>query len=109
MDPNFLLGLSGLGQPRPARLDESAGLVVLDIFAVQGEQGTGFEKAGTLGEFECGNCLYFDASAGACNQADMKKFSKQPRLADGRVSVAEEDCCEYVKRVGKKDNDVSHS
>jgi hypothetical protein len=79
-----------------------------DVFAIQGEMGTGFEKAGTLGEFECENCLYFDAAEGACNQETMKAISKQPRLADGRVSVAAEDCCEYVKRMGKKDEDASH-
>lgn len=81
----------------------------MNVFAVQGEQGTGFEKAGDLGEFECGNCLFFDAPAGACNQTDMKVLSKQPRLADGRISVADEDCCEYVQRIGKKDHDNGKS
>jgi PAB1-binding protein PBP1 len=104
MDPFFLSGLSaGLGRP-----NAPAGLVVLNVFAIKGEQGTGFEKAGNLGEFECGNCSYFDATAGACNQEDMKVLSKQPRLADGRVAVAEEDCCEYVQRVGHKDEDENH-
>ena len=105
MDPFFISGLSVLGQPRS---NTPAGLVVLDVFAVQGERGTGFEKAGDLGEFECGNCRYFDAVAGACNQADMKAMSQQPRLADGRVVVAEEDCCEYVQRMGKPDKDENH-
>jgi hypothetical protein len=77
--------------------------------AIKGEQGTGFEKAGNLGEFECENCFYFDAPAGACDQETMKSISNQPRLADGRVSVAGEDCCEYVKRIGKKDNDNGES
>ena len=74
-----------------------------NVFAVHGEAGTGFEKAGNLGEFECENCRYFDAPAGACDQADMKLISKQPRLVDGRVSVGPEDCCEYVDRLGKPD------
>jgi hypothetical protein len=73
--------------------------------AIKGEPGTGFEKAGDLGEFECGNCEYFDAKASACSQKDMKKKSKQPRLKDGRVSVNAEDCCEYVSRIGRKDKD----
>ena len=105
MDPFFLSGLSGLVHPGGIRPSTPAGLVVLNVFAVQGEQGTGFEKAGNLGEFECGNCFFFDASAGACNQSDMKMLSKQPKLADGRVAVAEADCCEYVQRVGRKDED----
>ena len=106
MDSFFISGLSGLRRPAAA---EPAGFVVLDVFAVQGETGTGFEKAANLGEFECENCLYFDAAAGACNQETMKALSKQPRLADGRVSVGPEDCCEYVKRMGKKDNDNGES
>lgn len=88
-------GTEALGRPEPH----------IDVFAIQGEMGTGFEKAGDLGEFECGNCRYFDAAAGACDQGTMKTWSKQPRLADGRVSVSDEDCCEYVFRVGKQDND----
>lgn len=90
-------GTEALGQPR-------SDLVQVNSAAIKGEPGTGFEKAGSLGEFECGNCSYFDAAAGACNQLDMKAKSKQPRLMDGRVVVAEEDCCEYVDRVGKKEN-----
>ena len=72
--------------------------------AVKGEPGTGFEKAGNLGEFECGNCEYFDGKS--CGQADMMKDSKQPKLENGRVKVSEEDCCEYVHRVGRKDDDA---
>ena len=105
MDPFFISGLSMLGEPSQSRLGEPADLVRPDVFAIQGEMGTGFEKAGNLGEFECENCFYFDAAEGACNQETMRAISKQPRLADGRVAVAPEDCCEYVKRMGKKDND----
>lgn len=79
-------------------------LIQIDPFSVKGEEGTGFEKAADLGEFECGNCFFFDKVAGACNQDTMKRLSKQPRLADGRVMVAEEDCCEYVDRMGKKES-----
>ena len=98
-------GIGPLIHPGSHRLGEPADMVQLDVFAIKGETGTGFEKAGRLGEFECGNCRYFDAAAGACNQEDMKSLSKQPRLADGRIVVAEEDCCEYVDRLGKKDED----
>ena len=105
MAPFSIPGTESLGQPRTGRLGEPVDLVRPDVFAIQGEAGTGFEKAGNLGEFECENCLYFDASAGACNQETMKAVSKQPRLADGRVSVDAEDCCEYIKRAGRKDHD----
>jgi hypothetical protein len=75
-----------------------------NVYAIKGESGTGFEKAGNLGEFECENCRWFDAAAGACDQSDMKLMSKQPRLADGRVVVADEDCCTYIQRIGKTDH-----
>lgn len=84
-------------------LDKPATLIQIDPFQVKGEEGTGFEKAADLGEFECGNCRFFDARAGACNQETMKALSKQPRLADGRIQVGAEDCCEYVDRMGKKE------
>lgn len=72
----------------------------INVSAIQGEPGTGFEKAGDLGEFECGNCKFM-RDAG-CHQPDMMAKSKEPRLKDGSVKVDEEDCCEYVKRVGRK-------
>ena len=93
-------GTSMLGRPHGSL---PATLVQIDPCAIRGEAGTGFEKAADLGEFECENCHFFDAVAGACNQETMKALSKQPRLADGRVSVDAEDCCEYVSRMGKKD------
>ena len=71
---------------------------------IKGERNTGFEKGGKLGEFECGNCRYFDGNS--CGQPDMMRYSKQPRASDSRrVLVDEEDCCEYVDRVGRKDDD----
>jgi hypothetical protein len=76
----------------------------INVSHILGEAGTGFEEAGGLGEFECGNC-YFYANDGGCGQQEMKMYSKRPRLADGRVKVGEEDCCEYLKRVGRKDDD----
>jgi hypothetical protein len=74
-----------------------------NLAAIKGEPGTGFEKAGTLGEFECGNCSFFENQG--CYQKDMKGKSKEPRNKDGSVEVAEEDCCEYVDRVGRKDEE----
>ena len=98
-------GLSGLGMTMADRLGEPADLIRPNVFAIKGEMGTGFEKAGNLGEFECENCRYFDSAEGACNQSDMMAHSKQPRLADGRVVVADEDVCMYVERVGRPDHD----
>jgi hypothetical protein len=73
----------------------------INLAAIRGEAGTGFEKAGTKGEFECGNCHYFK-NGNACVQKDMKEKSKEPRHPNGDVVVAEEDCCEYVDRIGQK-------
>lgn len=87
--------MAGMG-----RMLHPATLIQIDPFAIKGEAGTGFEKAANLGEFECENCHFFDAKAGACNQETMKALSNQPRLADGRVMVEAEDCCEYVDRIG---------
>ena len=70
---------------------------------VKGEPWTGFEKAGDKGDFECGNCRWY--ADDSCGQADMMKHSSQPRLKNGRVKVADEDCCEYVDRVGRKEED----
>lgn len=70
---------------------------------VKGEPGTGFEKAGNKGEFECGNCRWF--ANDSCGQPDMMARSKQPKLPNGRRKVEEEDCCEYVDRMGRKDED----
>ena len=85
--------LVALGQPR----------CEINPAAIKGERGTGFEKRGQRGPFECGNCEYFEAAAGACGQEDMIEHSKQPRLDVGRPSVAFDDCCEYIERMGKKD------
>ncbi len=72
---------------------------------IEGEPITGFEKAGKLGEFECGNCYFFDVKSSSCGQVTMMTFSKQPRLPNMRVKTGEEDCCEFVQRTGRKDSD----
>jgi hypothetical protein len=100
MDFPLIPGLGALSEPpRDFRL------LQINPSAIQGESGTGFEKRGDKGPFSCGNCEYFDAAAGACDQWDMKTKSNQPKLADGRVSVDAADCCEYVERVGKVKDD----
>jgi hypothetical protein len=88
------MGIESLGQSRHD-------LTPINPSAIKGEPGTGFEKRSNKGPFECGNCEYFDSTAGACDQWDMKTKSKQPRLEDGRPSVSWDDCCEYVERLGK--------
>lgn len=75
--------------------------MLIDISSIRGESGTGFEKSGDKGEFECGNCYYF--RDGSCGQKIMMEKSKQPRTADGRVKVDEEDCCEFVRRMGREE------
>jgi hypothetical protein len=94
VDTFSISGTETLGQPRH-------GLVPINSSAIKGEPGTGFEKRGDKGPFDCGNCTYFDAAAGACDQWDMKMKSRQPKLDDGRISVAFDDCCEYIERIGK--------
>lgn len=74
----------------------------INIEAIKGEPGTGFEKRGGKGPFECGNCEYFK-SGNSCHQKDMMKLSKQPRHKDGSVVVDAPDCCEYVERVGEEE------
>jgi len=72
----------------------------INVKALKGEEGTGFEKRGNKGSFECRNCEYF-VNGNACNQEDMKRVSKQPRWPDGTVVVDGPDCCEYIERIGK--------
>lgn len=71
----------------------------INVKALKGEEGTGFEKRGSKGPFQCSNCTYF-VGGNACNQEDMKKLSKQPKWPDGTVVVDGPDCCEYVERKG---------
>jgi len=71
----------------------------INVSAIKGEPGTGFEKRGDKGPFQCSNCEYFMCKS--CWQKDMKRMSRQPRLPDGTVKVSAEDCCEYVTRIGK--------
>lgn len=69
----------------------------IDSTKVKGEPGTGFEKRGDKGPFECSSCNYFDGSS--CGQETMMKLSKQPKNSKGRPVVSSSDCCEYVDRV----------
>lgn len=84
-------------------------LVQINQGAIRGEPGTGYESPKDLGEFECENCKFFGENDGhddnGCDQEDMKKKSKRKRLPDGRVDVENEGCCEYVWRIGRKDDD----
>lgn len=70
----------------------------IDVSAIKGEPGTGFEQRGDKGPFECGNCEYFTGRS--CSQKDMRRMSKQSRLPDGTVKVDADDCCEYIERKG---------
>ena len=72
----------------------------INVKALKGEEGTGFEKRANKGPFECGNCTYF-VKGNACNQTDMVKLSKQPKWPDGTIVVDAADCCEYIERKGK--------
>lgn len=67
--------------------------------APTGEAGTEFEKAGSLGPFECGNCAHM--RGGACFHPVMMAKSKQPKNGNGSVKIGERDCCQFVRRVGK--------
>jgi hypothetical protein len=79
---------------------ESDHSIQIDISAVQGETGTGYEPAANKGPFSCANCEFFRSVDNSCGQDDMLKKSKQPRTSDGRIKVDPNACCEYVARVG---------
>lgn len=70
----------------------------VDQSAIKGEPGTGFEKRGDKGPFQCGNCHFF--RAGFCDNKIMRQRSRQPKNAEGYVKVGAQDCCEYVTRIG---------
>ena len=72
----------------------------INVKALQGEEGTGFEKRGNKGPFECGNCEYATGN-NACRQPDMMRLSKQSKWPDGTIVIDPKDCCEYVERIGK--------
>lgn len=81
-----------------------AAITQIDSSKVEGEPGTGFEKRGNKGPFNCGNCEYFsmkNGAPGACGQETMMARSRYPRWPDGTVVIDAYDCCEYVKRIGK--------
>jgi broad specificity phosphatase PhoE len=63
---------------------------------IHGEPVTGFEKRGSHGPFECGNCTYF--SNGQCSQEVMVAKSRLPRADNDNVLVDAADCCAYLER-----------
>ena len=73
----------------------------IDISAVKGEPGTGYENAAGKGPFACHNCEYFRPIDSSCGQKDMLQKSKQPRVG-GRVKVEALGCCEFVARPEEK-------
>lgn len=73
---------------------------MIDESAIKGEHDTGFERRGSKGPFECGNCHYY--RNGGCYEKNMVKYSNQPKLADGGRGVRSEDCCEYIDRPHKR-------
>jgi hypothetical protein len=82
--------------------------------AIKGEKNTGFEKAGTLGEFECGNCKYYHSvlrpGYGGCSQTDMLIYSRERSIeVSGKrmILVGFEDCCEYVDRRGNQSQSLT--
>ena len=72
----------------------------IDSSQVKGEAGTGYEGP-EKGPFACHNCEYF--KAGSCGQKTMMAESRLPRVDGGRVKVAPDGCCEYVDRIGKRE------
>jgi hypothetical protein len=74
-------------------------MTLVNVAGIRGEKGTGFEKRGNRGPFECGNCHYYER--GKCHQKTMMAESRQPKSKDGYPEVGSEDCCEYVSRIAK--------
>lgn len=74
--------------------------------SMSGEPVTGFEKAGELGPFNCGNCIHM--SDEVCIHPIMVKLSAQPKKDDG-VEVDADDCCSYVRRKGETKNGAKES
>lgn len=73
---------------------------MLRVAEIHGESGTGFEKRGAKGPFECGNCSYMKDDH--CHQKTMMAESKQPKDKQGHPKVSKGDCCEYVDRIGRE-------
>lgn len=72
----------------------------INVKALKGEEGTGFEKRGNKGPFQCDNCTYF-IDGNSCNQEDMKKLSRQSKWPNGTVVVDALDCCDFIQRMGQ--------
>jgi hypothetical protein len=81
---------------------ESDHSIQIDISAVKGESGTGYEDAAGKGPFACHNCKYFRPVENSCGQRDMLLKSKQP-LVGGRRKVDPNGCCEFVERIGHEE------
>jgi hypothetical protein len=84
---------------RKTYLARKDGTPQIDISAIKGEPGTGYES-GAKGPFRCDNCEYY--KNGSCGQKNMVANSKQPLTKDGRRKVDANGCCEYVDRIGAK-------
>lgn len=84
--------------------------MLINIEAIKGEPSTGYEPRVVdgvdKGEFECENCSFFKDET--CGQPEMIARAKKVgiELKDGRRPVDPEGCCEFVDRVGKKDDDA---
>ena len=100
----------GISAYRACAYTDPAPNSVINEHHIHGEKNTGFESEAGMGEFECGNCKYFHGlmgGMGACDQTEMMIYSRQPRIPNStHVLVHQEDCCEYVERVGGKDKDL---
>ena len=73
----------------------------INIAEMEGEIGTGYENADGKGPFSCANCEHFQSVDSSCDQKDMLKKSKQPRVG-GRVKVDPHGCCDYISRPEEK-------
>jgi hypothetical protein len=86
--------------------------MLINIKDIKGEAHTGYENGTVggkdMGEFECENCHYYRASDTSCGQKEMVVHSKQP-LKDGRRTVDPEGCCEFVERIGRKDDEKTNT
>jgi hypothetical protein len=75
--------------------------MLINVAAIKGETGTGYEPSAGKGPFACNNCEYFRSGDSSCGQKDMFKYSRLPRTnKDARPIVDPEGCCEFVERMG---------
>lgn len=74
--------------------------MLINVAAIKGETGTGYEPSAGKGPFSCANCEYFRATDTSCSQKDMIKYSRQPRTKDAQPIVDPYGCCEFIERMG---------